>query len=348
MRTRQSPGIGLCLGSVLYGGLWAAPMMLALPLLPFFALPFAMWMARKGPFCGALAMLTALIGMSVFMGPVYALVVGLIAFAPAATAWALLQRPSTSPRDGVLGTAGVMLLCIVAVLGVFYLSLGGGDLVDHLMVWTRQFLLSDNAGALEPMTRTVVLANRMVETMLSDPEALEGLAASVQALDPAALADAFVSFLGAQLRLILPSVLILGSFLGGGLTYYFTLLLQRRKGAVVPRFPRVPEWRMPRGMGAGLVVMALLGFFGDLFGWTGFDTVAYTTQALFSTAFGIQGMATMVWFLKRKKVPGPLQVLLCILGWTAPMLPTLMTLLGVVDETIQLRRVVEYRAKMKF
>ena len=46
-------------------------------------------------------------------------------------------------------------------------------------------------------------------------------------------------------------------------------------------------------------------------------------------------------------MPGPLQVL-CILGWTAPMLPTLMMLLGIVDETIQLRRIVEYRAKMKF
>ena len=96
-------------------------------------------------------MLTALIGMSVFMGPVYALAVGLIAFAPAATAWARCCGGRAPPRaTGCWPRRGVMLLCIVAVLGVFYLSLGGGDLVDHLMVWTKQFLLSDASGPWSP------------------------------------------------------------------------------------------------------------------------------------------------------------------------------------------------------
>ena len=99
------------------------------------------------------------------------------------------------------------------------------------------------------MTRTVVLTNRMMEAMLSGPEALEGLAASVQAMSPEALADAFVSLLGAQLRLILPSVLIPGSFFGGGLTYYFTPAAAAQEGRGGPALS--PGARLAHAPGHG-------------------------------------------------------------------------------------------------
>lgn len=146
-----------------------------------------------------------------------------------------------------------------------------------------------------------------------------------------------------DMKLLIPSVLIITSAILGGINYLISRAVIKRLRIKLPDIPRFRDWDVPKGTVRGFFAIMVVAFIGDLFKLQNFDIVFNTIYVLFSFIFIIQGLSTGEFFLSEKKVHSVLRVF--ILTITVLVLSPLVLFLGLFDHLFKIRIV--YKEKMK-
>ena len=154
-------------------------------------------------------------------------------------------------------------------------------------------------------------------------------------------AQQLADFMIQQMKQAVPASLLIYSIVHGAFLFLVICFIMKKSGRDMRPVPAYAEWKLPRGMGFGLIVLLLITLFGSWMGIPNFEVVYSTVTALISFLFMVLGLSALWFFLKAVRIPFVFRLLLAVflyllLGFGLP-------LLGILDHIFRLRK--RYRDK---
>jgi len=161
---------------------------------------------------------------------------------------------------------------------------------------------------------------------------------------PLMTAEQFQQQLNAA-KLVLPTFFVVSSFFYSGLVHGLARVIGNRTGRPVPALKPLREWRFPRSLlyYYFLVLITLL-LFGDKLGDTFWASAISNLKVLLDILFTLQGLSLCLFafHLKGWKILTPVLVVSLFIF---PFLATILSLLGIFDLGVDLRKKLESRVK---
>jgi hypothetical protein len=154
-------------------------------------------------------------------------------------------------------------------------------------------------------------------------------------------AEQLVNFMIGQMKQAIPAFLLISSMIYGMFLFFVIRYIFKRLSYDTPVIPPFEEWRLPRGMGFGLIILLLASFIGKWMDISNFEVVQLTVTALFSFLFTVLGLSVLWFFLKAGRVPAVIRWLLAILAML--IVSFVLPILGMLDHLFQMR--LNYRNK---
>jgi uncharacterized protein YybS (DUF2232 family) len=146
-------------------------------------------------------------------------------------------------------------------------------------------------------------------------------------------------------RMVMPAFLVMLSYLQSGITHGLARLIGKRLGYPVPALKPVREWSFPRSL-LYYYVAALIGLFliGQEPEGTFWSSAVLNVKVMLDGIFALQGLAFCLFAIHLygwKRLAPALVVSLFIF----PFLTTILSLLGIFDLGLQLRKKLDTRVK---
>jgi len=146
-------------------------------------------------------------------------------------------------------------------------------------------------------------------------------------------------------KLVLPTFFVVSSFFYSGLVHGLARVIGNRTGRPVPALKPLREWHFPRSLlyYYFLVLITLL-LFGDKLGDTFWASAISNLKVLLDILFTLQGLSLCLFafHLKGWKILTPVLVVSLFIF---PFLATILSLLGIFDLGVDLRKKLESRVK---
>lgn len=136
-------------------------------------------------------------------------------------------------------------------------------------------------------------------------------------------------------RLVLPALLIVASFLDTACNFFLGRLIGRRLGIAFPDVPPFSEWRLPRSVLWAFVLGWVCIFFG---GSTILGKIGLNLQVVTQLLFLFQGLSLVYYFLGKHIHSKVITVSILIFLLFQPLLSSLLSLLGMFDVLFDFRR----------
>jgi uncharacterized protein YybS (DUF2232 family) len=146
-------------------------------------------------------------------------------------------------------------------------------------------------------------------------------------------------------KMLIPSSLILCSVIMAFLSYVISGKLLKRFGYNLEKIKPFSEWYMPAQVAIGIVTIVLLGFI--LYQTDKSDGISYyaNAQVIFQYAFMITGLSAVTYLLKKRGMSKFLTAVIIFFIITTPILSRFLMILGIVDYTLDWRRLDPKRKK---
>ena len=155
-------------------------------------------------------------------------------------------------------------------------------------------------------------------------------------------AQQLANFMVQQMKQAVPASLLIYSIVYGTFLFLVIRFIMKKSGRSMGPIPAFAEWKLPRGMGFGLIVLLLIALFGSWMGIPSLEVVYSTGTALISFLFRMLGLAVLWFFLKAVRIPFVFRLLLAAVLYA--FLGFGLLLLGILDHVFQLRK--RYRDKL--
>ena len=261
-------------------------------------------------------------------------------------------RKGLSFGDGLTYSLVAAFLCVAAALVVIWRMAGTGPVEALLNLVYASMVKGDS----ESLRSFLAMETAVVQLTSTSEAALDQFAALYEeyaAMDLDALWAILRPFLENSLSLNMPAAIVLMTAVAGVLPWVLPgLFLGRRirrgkpvapwlqKESVPPAFDR---WALPKFVWIACVVVLLATVIASYLKSPVFYAAAQALQIPSAGLLGLQGMSLAAFWLRRKKLPGFLRVIIVLaatlfLGW-------LMLFLGVWECTVKIRRAIILRAQ---
>jgi len=138
---------------------------------------------------------------------------------------------------------------------------------------------------------------------------------------------------------LFPSIIIIQSTFLTLINYYVTIAILRRlrfSDAILPEFS---YFKLPGNIILGSFIIMVLSYFTGLFEGLPTDSLMSNVLLIFTFIFFIQGLAFISFFLKKKRVPFVIRIL--IMGIVLLISPLLIfvSMLGLIDSLMDMRKI---------
>jgi len=279
--------------------------------------PYIFLTVKRGWVTGAITFILSACLTGFLLSPLFMLLF-IVLFGPSVAVISYLLLRKRAVFESVLSSAGVLLFSVGACLGIIYLYVRK-DLFRMAAEGVGR-LLSEGMASFDSMMKVYQEAGILNQTMTVE-EIVEGI--------------------DKTLRMVFPSVMILGALVGGFMIYALSLILLRRRNPDLPSFPPFSGWAMPKGMGLGFLGMIGVAYLGYLLGAPNFQLVLLTIINLLSFIFMVQGLALEEFLLKRKKVHKLLRILLLTISFV--FFQYMLTVAGVFEQFFHVRSIIRFK-----
>lgn len=138
---------------------------------------------------------------------------------------------------------------------------------------------------------------------------------------------------------IIPAILIISSMFISYINYWTASTVLRRMGNKVVQVPRFKNFRLPNNVIIGTAVILLATFILKYINVFYYETILINVTVLVFTIFFIQGIAVILFFIDKIKVPKALKIILIILVIFSFPLMMLISILGLLDSLLNLRKI---------
>jgi hypothetical protein len=255
---------------------------------------------------------------------------------------------------------GLIFSCAAAFVG-----LAGG--MAALYVIYRQDLIAllvsaagKSAAALPPseaFDQALALVAAAVNVNVYDAEVMKNFFAAyetMRALPRAELVDVLAPVAGETLRLMTPSwitaMAVNGGLLGWSLPHLALWNARRRgrelsgKAKDAPAAPAFALWAIPRWVSLPMLVMLVLAYVVQYAGWESMLAVSIAVETLVMTAFMVQGMAVVWFWLSARRIRPVGRV--TVIAMIYLLLRSLLSWIGLFDMIFGIRRFWVLRQQM--
>lgn len=274
------------------------------------SIPIVVLAERKGQFFAVLSL--AIIGILIGFIDIYVSLLIVITYASMLIAVPYVIRKRLELADSLAICSGAALVAMVISLKILSLMVGQ-DIFTYTWDFMRELTAQDN---------------EVISNILE-------LYKSIGILDNAITSIQFGELLIDRFKLLTPSMLIISSIIYGGSNFLLSRRILKLYNIYVQDIPEFSRWKLPRGTTRGFIIILILSSLGLRIGLKNFDVVVATVSMLFTFIFSIQGLAILVFILKRTKIPKPLRYIINIFSFL--LLKSPLSIVGVFDQIFNIR-----------
>ncbi|WP_026476784.1 DUF2232 domain-containing protein [Alkaliphilus transvaalensis] len=141
------------------------------------------------------------------------------------------------------------------------------------------------------------------------------------------------------MMMIFPSLIIIQSIFVTFINYYVSLSILRRLRFSERTLPEFSEFKLPANIVLGSFLIMILSYLTRYFENIHTDNLINNVFLIFAVVFFIQGMASVSFFLKKKGIYKIVRVFIYILIILISPLLLLVSLLGLLDSMIDMRKI---------
>ncbi|KEK25642.1 YybS family protein [Bacillus gaemokensis] len=140
-----------------------------------------------------------------------------------------------------------------------------------------------------------------------------------------------------MIRVLLPSLLVMVSFVFSWITVLMAGNVLRRLKYTVTPWPKFRNMQLPKGIVWYYVILILLSMFMKVESGSYLDMAFSNLYAIFSLLLVFQGFSCIAFFVHLKGYPKAVPIIIFVLFLFVPMLFPLVTILGIIDLGFSLR-----------
>ncbi len=319
--------------SSIFVGIISAVLLLLISMIPLlnvsillFPIPFIVVGVKKGIKAGVVSLAVTCFIIGILIQPLFGIAFGLMSFLlVVGVSYGIKKRLDF--HENIFISFGAVILSIILLMGIYAL-ITGKNIFDYFLDSTKSLLLNENIFDFEKFQEL----NKQLGETLSNFTTKEQLA----------------GFIVNQMRQIIPSSLILFSLIYGSLIFLFSRLILKKLKEKVPYVPPFDEWKLPRGLIWGFLLMLLASYLGSLINSAIFESVQMVISSLIVLVLTIQGLAVVWFFLKMWNAPSFIRWIIIVFVYVfVHMIFTLNTglvLVGMLEQLFNIRK--NYRNKL--
>lgn len=146
-------------------------------------------------------------------------------------------------------------------------------------------------------------------------------------------------------KMVLPTFFVVSSFMMSGLTHWLSRLIGNRIGHPIPALKPLREWGFPRSLlYYYFIALLLLLFFGKTMESSFWESAILNIKVMLDVIFTVQGLSfcLFMFHLKGWKILTPV---LIVSLFIFPLLTNILSLVGIFDLGVDLRKKLETRVK---
>lgn len=139
--------------------------------------------------------------------------------------------------------------------------------------------------------------------------------------------------------LVIPATLLILSSIASYINYLLSGIILDRLGIKIVNIPRFSKLKLPENIIIGVILMFAVTFIAGQLGFIYYETVFINIGVLLMMGFFIQGLSVADFFLNRLKMKPIFKVIFYIIFLFNPAMIPLVTMLGIVDVVLDLRKI---------
>lgn len=139
--------------------------------------------------------------------------------------------------------------------------------------------------------------------------------------------------------LIIPATLLILSSVASYINYLLSGIILERLGIKIVNIPRFSKLKLPENIIIGVILMFAITFIAGQVGFIYYETVFINIGVLLMMGFFIQGLSVGDFFLNRLKMKPIFKVIFYIIFLLNPAMIPIVTMLGIIDTVIDLRKI---------
>lgn len=272
---------------------------------------------RQGLKVSIISSLAAVVLLSLFIGPINAVLLGAPMFVVGCSLGYAYNKDSSPVVKVVIGALAFSVLVVAEIMS--YQLLLGISFTDYLFQ------------TLEASNKEVLMIYETMNVMSS--ETLEAAKASM---------EDYVWFL----KLILPLALILTPVILSFLNVKVADLILKRIGYPVKTFKALGQWELPESLKVFLMIFLFSDFVISIFQITAIPQIyRFTLTGVVNIIFFVMGLALILNYMEFKQVTNKgLKVLVVMFSF---LIASVITIVGVADTYIGIRRIYRRESQIK-
>ncbi len=137
---------------------------------------------------------------------------------------------------------------------------------------------------------------------------------------------------------LIPSSIIFGSIASAYVNYLVSGVVLKRTGFKFQPLGKFSRFSLPRNIMMGLLVIITLSYAADKMDIVNGQALFLNVFYLFQIAFLLQGLAVIMFFMEKFKLPRFFRITACILFLLIPSFSIMAAILGILDSIINIRR----------
>lgn len=265
-----------------------------------------------------------------------------------------MQRRKGSFFDGLVVSCAAAFVGLAGGLAVLYV-IYREDIITVLFTWLSQTISAmPAASGVDQVLSIMAASNSVLSGSVGFPSGYFDELQQMQALSRSELMELVLPVLEDGFRLLMPSwvmsMAINGGLLGWTLPHLGLWHARRRSRAVPEKLKDVPSppafalWSIPRWISLPMMIMLVLAFIVRYAGWEPMLSVSLAIESLVMTAFMVQGMAVIWFWLGTRRIHTVGRVTVIALLYV--MVRSLLSWIGLFDMIFGIRKFWALRQQM--
>lgn len=199
-----------------------------------------------------------------------------------------------------------------------------------MAIWGAMALIANYSGVSLADFAFNILPTQYIETMRE--------VTTMMALD-SSVSESIIKSAYIQLQSFIAPATLAYSMIMGSIGFGFCQWQARKRNRPFAMKKEFKRWNLPQSFLYAIMIMLLISFLGMVCEWRGFEEVYMCVNMIFSVGFALQGLSTLIYFLRNKAF---ILLSIFVLIFSVIFAGVPLILLGIVDSSFKLRARMEF------